>query len=57
MKLNITDPLNESNNLGGRKTEIEKLRCMFRVVDYGLRMADGRDILGYLLSLHNSFKE
>lgn len=56
MKFNIIDPLNPTNNLGGKKTEIEKLRAMFRTLIYGLGDAGGKDILGHLFSLGNIFK-
>ena len=57
MRLNISDPLNESNNVGGKKTETERLREMFRITSFGLREAEGRDLLGYLFSLSNLLKE
>lgn len=47
-KINIYDPLNEYNNVGGRKTDVNRLRDMFKATDYGLRLAGGRGILDYL---------
>lgn len=44
-KINIYDPLNEYNNVGGRKTDVNRLREMFKAADYGLRLATGRNIL------------
>lgn len=54
-KLSIYDPLNEHNNVGGRKTDVERLRQMFKTVDYGLRLASGKNILEGLFSLNNIF--
>lgn len=55
-RINIYDPLNEYNNVGGRKTDVNRLRQMFKAVDYGLRLASGKNILEYLFSLHNIFQ-
>lgn len=56
-KLSIYDPLNECNNVGGRKTDVDKLIRMFRTVDYGLRHSSGKNILEGLFNLNNIFLE
>lgn len=53
--MNIYDPLNASNNVGGRKTDVNRLREMLKVTDYGLRLSGGKNILEYLFSLPNIF--
>lgn len=44
-RMNIYDPLNGSNNVGGRKTDVNGLREMLKVVDYGMRLGSGKNIL------------
>lgn len=56
-QFNIYDPLNNYNNVGGRKTDVNRLREMFRTADYGLRLAGGKNILEYMFSLHNIFSK
>lgn len=53
--MNILDPLNTTNNVGGRKTNINKLRDMLKITDYALRLASGKNILEYIFSLHNMY--
>ncbi len=53
--MNIYDPLNPTNNVGGRRTDVGRLREMFRATDYGLRIVSGRNILDYIFNLHNIF--
>jgi hypothetical protein len=36
MRLNIKDPLNGKNNMGGKNTNTEKVKNMFRSIYYGL---------------------
>ena len=55
-KINIIDPLNQYNNVGGRKTDVVKLREMFKAADYGLRLASGKNILQYLCELNILFR-
>lgn len=40
MQLNIMDPLNPKNNIGGRKTDVEKLYSMFKIVDCALKLGE-----------------
>jgi hypothetical protein len=35
-RLNITDPLNTKNNMGGKNTNVYKLKNMFRTIYYGM---------------------
>jgi hypothetical protein len=35
-RLNITDPLNTKNNMGGKNTDVYKLKNMFRTIYYGM---------------------
>ena len=34
MKLNLIDPLNSRNNIGGKNTKADRLRNMFRGIYY-----------------------
>ena len=36
-RLSIVDPLNNTNNAGGKDTNIERLETMFRMVFHGLQ--------------------
>jgi hypothetical protein len=36
LRLNIQDPINTKNNMGGKNTNAYKVRNMFRVIYYGL---------------------
>ena len=38
LKLNLIDPINHTNNAGGKNTDTEAVRNMFKVLDYGLRL-------------------
>lgn len=35
-RLNIADPLNTKNNMGGKNTDVYRLKNMFRTIYYGL---------------------
>ena len=37
-QLNLIDPLNSNNNVGGKKTDAEKLHNMFKIVDAALKL-------------------
>lgn len=36
MRFNIKDPLNGKNNMGGKNTNTEKVKNMFRSIYYGM---------------------
>ena len=55
LRFNLIDPLNHSNNVGGRHTDTEKLKEMFKIIDYGLRLKMGTtddEVLPYLFNLN-----
>ena len=55
-RLNIIDPLNPSNNVGGKDTRIDQLELMFKTTFYGLKEG-GEKILSYLFQLHDIFED
>ena len=61
MKLNLIDPINYTNNVGGRHTETEKVRDMFKAIDHGIRIkingTSDPEILPFLFQLNRIFTE
>ena len=60
MKLNLIDPINHTNNAGGKNTDTQAVRNMFKVLDYGLRLKTQEceeEILPYLFQLNRLFIE
>ena len=51
MRLNLTDPLNARNNIGGKNTKCEELRWMFRGVYYWLIEGGCQPYLEHLFCL------
>jgi len=54
-KMNLFDPLNVYNNVGGRKTDVNKLIEMLKSTYYGIKLASGRNTLPYLFSMNRIF--
>ena len=53
-RLNLMDPLNPCNNMGGRQTDAELLHNMFRTVRYGFAQAQTEgEMLEYIFALHH----
>lgn len=49
MKLNLIDPLNLNNNVGGKKTETLKLQKMFKSIYYGIHRIRNESLSSYLV--------
>lgn len=50
-KINIMDPLNSENNMGGKKTDILSLQEVFKKVYYGLNMENEGGKIAFLIDL------
>lgn len=49
--INITDPLNSENNMGGKKTDIELLQQMMRKIYIGLHTGSKGSKLSYIAEI------
>ena len=52
MKFSLIDPLNRSNNVGGKKTETLKIQSMFKNIYYSMHLSqlqkEGQKLFPYL---------
>ena len=52
MKMNIYDPLNSKNNMGGKNTKTNELRNMFRLLYFSINQSIFPPYLDHLYSLN-----
>ena len=50
-KINIIDPLNSENNMGGKNTDILSLQEIFKKIYYGLNMENNGSKIAYIMDL------
>ena len=51
MRINIVDPLNEGNNMGGKKTRVSEFQSACKKIYYGINIASEGSKLEYLLGI------
>jgi hypothetical protein len=57
LKFNIFDPLNFSNNAGGKETNVDEMRKMFKALNIGMKMTSSKQVLPFLLQIFHIFSK